>query len=68
MDKKCLICRKDPDPNCTWNQGRCPHRKPMIEKPFPTWLLVLTAPFIIIGWMLVNPRKVWEEAKKAWNL
>ena len=31
MDKKCLICRKDPDPNCTWNQGRCPHRKPTIN-------------------------------------
>ena len=30
MDK-CTTCRKEITENCDWNQGRCPHRKPMIE-------------------------------------
>ena len=30
MDK-CTICRKEITELCDWNQGRCPHRKPMIE-------------------------------------
>ena len=30
MDK-CTTCRKEITDNCDWNQGRCPHRKPMIE-------------------------------------
>ena len=30
MDK-CNICHKEIDPACDWNQGRCPHRKPMIN-------------------------------------
>lgn len=29
--KRCAICLKGIDPNCDWNQGRCPHRPPMIE-------------------------------------
>jgi len=28
---KCKTCRSEIDLNCDWNQGRCPHRKPMIE-------------------------------------
>jgi len=28
---KCTTCRKEITENCDWNQGRCPHRKPMIE-------------------------------------
>jgi hypothetical protein len=28
---KCTICRKEITELCDWNQGRCPHRKPMIE-------------------------------------
>ena len=28
---KCNTCRQEVQPNCDWNQGRCPHRKPMIE-------------------------------------
>ena len=28
---KCAICRKEITGDCDWNQGRCPHRKPMIE-------------------------------------
>ena len=30
MDK-CTTCRKEITDNCDWNQGRCPHRKPIIE-------------------------------------
>ena len=30
MDK-CTICRKEITELCNWNQGRCPHRKPMID-------------------------------------
>ena len=28
---KCNICRKEIAEDCDYNQGRCPHRKPMIE-------------------------------------
>lgn len=28
---KCIICRKPYSPACDYNQGRCPHHKPMIE-------------------------------------
>ena len=28
---KCKTCRSEIVLNCDWNQGRCPHRKPMIE-------------------------------------
>ena len=28
---KCKICRQEYSPNCDYNQGRCPHHKPMIE-------------------------------------
>jgi hypothetical protein len=69
VDKKCLICRKDPDPNCTWNQGRCPHRVPIAE--LPSWKklgILLIAPFIIGAWCVMHPKKVWEQAKKEWNL
>jgi len=27
---KCKICRKEYSENCDYNQGRCPHHKPMI--------------------------------------
>lgn len=27
----CKICKKEIAANCDYNQGRCPHRKPMIE-------------------------------------
>lgn len=23
---RCSICRKVPQPDCAWRQGRCPHR------------------------------------------
>ena len=25
MKQKCAICYKEIKPDCTWNQGRCPH-------------------------------------------
>ena len=28
---KCNTCRQPVQANCDYNQGRCPHRKPMIE-------------------------------------
>ena len=28
---KCTTCRNEITENCDWNQGRCPHRKPMID-------------------------------------
>ena len=28
---KCSICRQEIQADCDYNQGRCPHRKPMIE-------------------------------------
>lgn len=27
----CTICNKEITETCDWDQGRCPHRKPMIE-------------------------------------
>jgi hypothetical protein len=29
---KCSICFQVPTPECTWRQGRCPHREPMISQ------------------------------------
>ena len=28
---KCNTCNKEITPDCDYRQGRCPHRKPMIE-------------------------------------
>lgn len=28
---KCKTCRQEVRADCDYNQGRCPHRKPMIE-------------------------------------
>lgn len=28
---KCKTCRREYTPECDYNQGRCPHHKPMIE-------------------------------------
>jgi hypothetical protein len=29
---RCSICYKVPTPDCDWQQGRCPHREPMISQ------------------------------------
>ena len=65
---KCDTCKHEITIDCNYNQGRCPHREPMISKPFPTWLLLLAAPFFIVSWMIMNPKKVWEQAKKDYKL
>ena len=31
MTNKCNVCRQEYTPACDYNQGRCPHHKPMIE-------------------------------------
>jgi hypothetical protein len=31
MNAKCAVCREPVKDNCDYNQGRCPHRKPMID-------------------------------------
>jgi hypothetical protein len=28
---RCSICYEIPKPDCEWQQGRCPHREPMIS-------------------------------------
>lgn len=28
---KCNTCRQEVQANCNYNQGRCPHRKPMLD-------------------------------------
>ena len=65
---KCEICGKEYSPDCDYRQGRCPHHAPMLDKPYPTWMLFLAAPFIIGTWCIMNPKKVWEQAKKDWDL
>ena len=65
---KCDTCKQQITIDCDFNQGRCPHRKPLIDKPFPTWLLLLAAPFIIGVWMIMNPKRVWEQAKKDYDI
>jgi hypothetical protein len=31
-------------------------------------LLIIVAPIIIGAWCIMNPRKVWEQAKKDYNI
>jgi len=69
MNKKCSICRQPVQLNCEWNQGRCPHRPALIKFTDSRKLLyILAAPFIIVVWMIMNPGKVWQQAKKDWNI
>jgi hypothetical protein len=63
--EKCSTCHYEIREDCNHNQGRCPHRP---QQPFPTWVLLLAAPFFIGAWCIMNPRKVWDQAKKDWNL
>jgi len=69
MKQRCSICRQSVQPNCDWNQGRCPHRPALIEiLSYRKLLYILAAPFIIVAWMIMNPVKVWAQAKKDWNI
>ena len=63
----CSTCGQTYRADCDYQQGRCPHHPPAVGT-LPTWLLMLTAPFIIIPWTIMNPRKVWQQAKKDWNI
>jgi len=66
---KCKTCHKTYSPDCDYNQGRCPHHPPLIEPHIAKKILFLiVAPFIIAAWAIRNPRKVWEQAKKDWNI
>jgi len=29
---RCSICRKIPEPDCDWRQGRCPHHEPSVAE------------------------------------
>ena len=69
MNQKCNICRQPIKPNCDHNQGRCPHRSATIEiSSYRKLLLLLAAPFIIGTWAVMNPAKIWDQAKKDWNI
>jgi hypothetical protein len=62
---KCAVCRQAYSPDCDYHQGRCPNHP---KKPFPTWLLLIAAPFIIAIWVVMNPKKFWEQVKKDLEL
>ena len=38
------------------------------KRPFPVWLLLLAAPFIIAIWVVMNPAKFWQQVKKDLEL
>lgn len=40
---KCLICRQQYSPECTWRQGRCPNHMPLIG----------STPGLIVGYVVV---------------
>jgi len=61
---KCKLCRQEYSAECDYRQGRCPHHPATI----PKWLILLAAPVIIAAWAITNPRRVWAQAKKEWNL
>jgi len=59
---KCNTCRKEVAVDCDYNQGRCPHRKPMIDiQPKDTskghFYVSLAKSFIRIGagcWLMTG--------------
>jgi hypothetical protein len=65
----CQTCGKTYSADCDYRQGRCPHHPPLIELSVARKLLYLClAPFIITAWAVTNPAKVWQQAKKDWNI
>jgi len=69
MKQKCSICRQAIKPDCDYRQGRCPHRPALIEISNDRKLLyIVAAPFIIVAWMVMNPKRIWAQAKKDWNI
>lgn len=68
---KCNVCRKEYSTSCDYKQGRCPLHPPVIELKIPVWrqlVYFILVPFIVGAFMIIHPRKVWEQAKKDWNL
>lgn len=66
---KCSTCNKEYSTLCDHNQGRCPHHPAVMETPTLKKVLFLAAaPFIIGAWMITNPCKVIEQAKKDLNI
>ena len=54
-DKWCNTCNKEISNDCDYNQGRCPHRKPMIDiQPKDTsrghfWVSMVKSSFRIVA-------------------
>ena len=66
---KCSTCNKEYSTLCDYNQGRCPHHPALMETPtFKKILFLATAPLIIGAWVITNPCKAIEQAKKDLNL
>jgi hypothetical protein len=66
---KCSTCQKDYSPDCDYNQGRCPNHPPVLT--ISLWraiIYIIIAPFIISAWAIAHPHKVWQQAKKEWNI
>jgi hypothetical protein len=61
---KCNTCKQQYSLECDYRQGRCPGHKPVV----PIWLIILAAPVIIGAWAITNPRQIWQQAKKEWNI
>jgi hypothetical protein len=69
MNQKCKICRQPIKADCNYNQGRCPHVPAAIEiTSYRKLLCLLAAPFIIGAWVVMNPVKIWAQAKHYWNI
>jgi hypothetical protein len=32
VEEKCRICLQQPEPDCAWRQGRCPHCMSMLDQ------------------------------------
>jgi hypothetical protein len=66
---KCKTCKQEYSPSCDWNQGRCPNHPAMID--IPIWrraIYAFFAPLFILCWVIMNPKKVWAQAKKEYNI
>lgn len=67
--KKCDTCNHLIHADCNYNQGRCPHRNALVEIPeWRKFLYLLISPIFICAFVISNPKKVWEQAKKDWNI
>jgi len=69
--EKCSTCRKDIDPNCDYNQGRCPHRPATTTvekiKSVMAWIIVvLSAINIYLYWGTSDAVYAWIVAFVGW--